>query len=107
MVTHNIGIIHIYVYKYLIKNLKYFIKKLTIYLAGNIYGNSLKNTVALGMGQLLFLKRLPFKRQINKMPKQTQIIRGQFADELFECIWLFSGTGTQSVKNVSTKSYIG
>ena len=94
MVTHNIGIIHIYVYKYLIKNLKYFIKKLTIYLAGNIYGNSLKNTVALGMRQLLFLKRLPFKRQINKMPKQTQIIRGQFAEELFECIWLFSGTGT-------------
>ena len=58
MVTHNIGIIHIYVYKYLIKNLQYFIKKLTIYLAGNIYGNNLKNTVALGMGQLLFLKRL-------------------------------------------------
>ena len=47
-----------YVYKYLIKNLLYFIKKLTIYLAGNIYGNNLKNTVALGMGQLLFLKRL-------------------------------------------------
>ena len=46
MVTHNIGIIHIYVYKYLIKNLQYFIKKLTIYLAGNIYGNNMKNTVA-------------------------------------------------------------
>ena len=30
MVTHNIGIIHIYVYKYLIKNLQYFIKKLAI-----------------------------------------------------------------------------
>ena len=58
MVTHNIGIIHIYVYKYLIKNLQYFIKKLTIYLAGNIYGNNLMNTAALGMGQLLFLKRL-------------------------------------------------
>ena len=55
---NNIGIIHIYVYKYLIKNLQYFIKKLTIQLAGNIYGNNLKNTVALGMGQLLFLMRL-------------------------------------------------
>ena len=58
MVTHNIGIIHIYVYKYLIKNLQYFIKKLTIYLAGNIYVNNLKNTVALGMGQLFLLKKL-------------------------------------------------
>ena len=58
MVTHNIGIIHIYLYKYPIKNLKYFIKKLTIYLAGNVYGNNLKNTVALRMGQLLFLERL-------------------------------------------------
>ena len=58
MVTHNIGTIHIYVYEYLIKNLKYFIKELTIYLAGNIYRNYLKNTVTLGMEQLLFLKRL-------------------------------------------------
>ena len=45
-----------YIYKYLIKHLQYFIKKLTIYLAGNIQGNNLKNTVALGMGQLLLLK---------------------------------------------------
>ena len=58
MVTHNIGITHVYVYKYLIKNLQYFIKKLTIHLAGNIYGNNLKNAAARGMGQLLFLKRL-------------------------------------------------
>ena len=54
MVIHNIGII----YNIGIKILQYFIKKLTIYLAGNIYGNNLKNTVALGMGEPLFLKRL-------------------------------------------------
>ena len=47
--------LYIYIYKYLIKNLQYFMKKLTK-LAGNIYRNNLKNTVTLRMGQLLFLK---------------------------------------------------
>ena len=41
-----------------IEHLQYFIKKLAMQLAGNIYRNNLKNIVALGMGQLLFLKRL-------------------------------------------------
>ena len=30
---------------------------------------------------------------MNKMAKHTQTIRRQFADELFECAWLFYGIG--------------
>ena len=36
---------------------------------------------------------LPFKRQSHKMVKHTQAIRGQFTDELFECVWPFCDTG--------------
>ena len=32
------------------------------------------------------------------MVKHTQTIRRQFADELFECVWPFCGTGAQRVK---------
>ena len=35
----------------------------------------------------------PFKRQINKVAKDTQTIHRQFADELFECVWPFCGIG--------------
>ena len=31
------------------------------------------------------------------MAKHTQTIRRQFADELFECVWLFYGIGAQRV----------
>ena len=33
----------------------------------------------------------PFKRQPHKMVKQTQTIRQQIGDELFECVWPFCG----------------
>ena len=39
----------------------------------------------------------PFKRQFHKMAKHTQTIRRQFADELFECVWLFCGIGALRV----------
>ena len=32
------------------------------------------------------------------MVKHTQTIRRQFADELFACVWPFSGIGTYRVK---------
>ena len=31
--------------------------------------------------------------QPHKVVKHTQTIRRQFADELFECVWLFCGIG--------------
>ena len=34
------------------------------------------------------------KLQPHKVVKYTQTIRRQFADELFECVWLFCGIGT-------------
>ena len=37
---------------------------------------------------------LNFKRQFHKMAKHTQTIRGQFADELFECVWPICGSST-------------
>ena len=46
------------------------------------------------MGEAIMAKNLkinPFKRQPHKIVKYTQIIRRQFADELFECVWLFCG----------------
>ena len=33
------------------------------------------------------------KLQPHKVVKHTQTIRRQFADELFECVWLFCGIG--------------
>ena len=33
------------------------------------------------------------KRQFHKMVKRTKTIRRQFADELFKCVWPFSGVG--------------
>ena len=35
----------------------------------------------------------PFKHQFHKMVKHTQTISRQIADELFECVWPFCGTG--------------
>ena len=35
----------------------------------------------------------PFKRQTHKMVKQTQTVRRQIADELFECVSPFCGVG--------------
>ena len=34
-----------------------------------------------------------FRLQFHKMIKDTQTIRPQFADELFECVWPFCGIG--------------
>ena len=34
-----------------------------------------------------------FKRQTHKMLKHNQTIRRQTVDELFECVWPFSGIG--------------
>ena len=39
------------------------------------------------------LLTLTFQRQSHKMVKHTQTIRRQFADELFECVWLFCEIG--------------
>ena len=33
------------------------------------------------------------------MPKHTQTIRQQIADESFECVWPFCEIGTKGVKN--------
>ena len=38
-------------------------------------------------------KSEPFKRQFHKKVKHIQTIRRQFADELFEWVWQFCGTG--------------
>ena len=43
---------HIHVYKYILKDMQNFMKKVAIQLAGNIYRNNLKNPVGLVMGQL-------------------------------------------------------
>ena len=37
------------------------------------------------------------------MAKLTQTIRRQFVDELFECVWPFSGIGAKKVKVQSNK----
>ena len=35
----------------------------------------------------------PLSANFTKMAKQTQTIRRQFADELFQCVWPFCGIG--------------
>ena len=47
----------------------------------------------------------PFKRQTHKMVKHTQIIRRQFEDKLFECVWPFCGIGACWCSNVSRVKY--
>ena len=49
------------------------------------------------------LVALPFKRQSHKMVKHTRTIRQQFADELFECVWLFCEIGAWRVNWISTR----
>ena len=34
------------------------------------------------------------------MAKHTQSIRRQYADELFECVWPFRGSGAYKFRNV-------
>ena len=36
-------------------------------------------------------QHLTLERQYHKMVKNTQTIRRQFVDELFECVWPFCG----------------
>ena len=36
------------------------------------------------------------------MVKHTQTIRGQFANELIECVWPFCGIGAERVNNPKT-----
>ena len=40
------------------------------------------------------------------MVKHTQTIRGQFADELFECIWPFCGIGAWRVNSFFILLYL-
>ena len=40
------------------------------------------------------------------MVKHTQTIRPQFADELFECVWLFCEIGAERVKTDWKKQII-
>ena len=40
------------------------------------------------------------------MAKHTQIIRRQFADELFEYVWPFCGVGAQKVKSRTICGYL-
>ena len=42
------------------------------------------------------------------MVKHTQIIRQQFADELFECVWPFCEIGAKGVNtNQKAKNHLG